>query len=188
MDLQAAIYVVSAASMSNGIGGVNSTAHLHGGAKVSLDGRGFLGLRWQETVNQSSGIKERIEHRQDWPFQSMPSLVRRSQSSATVLSEVTNTHGCINPAGGGACTVAVGNRYFPFVSQSVETANDLNAAALPALTTMTQYDNFGNATSIAVSTGDGYSKTTTNIYNNDVPNWLLGRLKSSTVQSTVPAP
>jgi len=39
---------------------------------------------------------------------------------------------------------------------------------------------------MVVSTGDGYSKTNTNVYHNDTTNWLLGRLKSSTVQSTMP--
>jgi DNA-nicking Smr family endonuclease len=57
---------------------------------------------------------------------------------------------------------------------------------LPTVSTTTQYDAFGNATSVAVSTGDGHNKTTTNVYTNDVPNWLLGRPKNSSVQSTVP--
>jgi hypothetical protein len=82
--------------------------------------------------------------------------------------------------------VAAGKRYFPYAAQSVESGNDLNGAALPTVTTTTQYDEFGNATQVTVDTGDGYSKSTTNVYVNDVPNWLLGRLKSSTVQSTVP--
>jgi hypothetical protein len=42
--------------------------------------------------------------------------------------------------------------------------NDLNGAPLPTVTTTTQYDSFGNATSVSVGTGDGNSKTTTNIY------------------------
>jgi hypothetical protein len=39
---------------------------------------------------------------------------------------------------------------------------------------------------VAVSTGDGYSKTTTNTFLNDAANWLLGRLTRSTVQSVTP--
>jgi hypothetical protein len=113
--------------------------------------------------------------------------VKTTQGSGGMLSQVSNALSCTNPATGAACTVAVGNRYFPFVSQSVQSGNDLNAATLPTVTTTTQYgDNFGNATSVVVSTGDGYSKSTTNVYSNDTTNWLLGRLKSSTVQSTTP--
>jgi hypothetical protein len=54
------------------------------------------------------------------------------------------------------------------------------------VTTTTQYDSYGNATSVAVNTGDGYSKTTSSIYVNDTANWLLGRLRSTTVTSTAP--
>jgi hypothetical protein len=83
--------------------------------------------------------------------------------------------------------VAVGNGYLPYVSQSVETASDLNGAALPTVTTSTQYDGYGNATSVSMGTGDGNSKTTTNIYAlPDTTNLIPGRLTRSTVQSTVP--
>ena len=131
-------------------------------------------------------MKLRSDFSQDWPYVGLPSVVKKMQSSGAVLSEVTNTFACKDPTTGSACTVAPGNRYFPFVSQSVETANDLSGAQLPTLTTTTQYDAFGNATSVVVSTGDGYIKTTTNTYTNDTANWFLGRLTRSTVQSTAP--
>jgi phage-related protein len=74
-----------------------------------------------------------------------------------------------------------------------ESSYDLNGRALPSVTTTTSYDChstptacYGNATQITVSTGDGYSKTTTNTYNNDATNWHLGRLIRSTVTSTTP--
>jgi len=73
------------------------------------------------------------------------------------------------------------------VSQSVQSGYDLNAAALPAVTTTTVYDAYGNPTSIVASTGDGYSKTTTNTYAAaDTTNWFIGRLIRSTVSSTTP--
>jgi len=103
-----------------------------------------------------------------------------------VLSQTANTFNCTNPANGATCTVAAGNRYFPYLSQSLQAGNDLNGASLPTATTTTQYDAYGNATSLAVSTGDGYSKATTNTYTNDTTSWLLGRLTRSAVQSTAP--
>jgi hypothetical protein len=118
----------------------------------------------------------------------MPSQVKRTtQSSGGVLSEVTNTLGCIHPGAGAACTVVAGRRYFPFVSQTEESGNDLNGAALPTVTsTYSGYDLYGNVGTVTVSTGDGYSKVTTNTYTNDVTNWFLGRLTRSTVLSTIP--
>ena len=73
------------------------------------------------------------------------------------------------------------------LTQVTASGSDLNGVALPTTTTGTQYDDYGNARVITVGTGDGYAKTTTNSYVNDESNWLLGRLKSSTVQSIIPA-
>ena len=188
VDVQAAMYAVSSSTLTVPDGTNQVTNYAYGGLKAEQGtGRGSVGFRWMESAQQATGVKSRTEFRQDWPYVGMPSLVKTMQGSGGMLSQVSNALSCTNPATGAACTVAVGNRYFPFVSQSVQSGNDLNAATLPTVTTTTQYgDNFGNATSVVVSTGDGYSKSTTNVYSNDTTNWLLGRLKSSTVQSTTP--
>jgi hypothetical protein len=57
---------------------------------------------------------------------------------------------------------------------------------LPTVTTSNQYDSFGNATQVVVSTSDGYGKTTINTYTNDTTNWYLGRLTQSSVTSVAP--
>jgi hypothetical protein len=186
VDLQMPFHVVSAHTSSDGIGGTAGHAYRYAGAKSDVPGRGFLGFREVELTQQSTGLKVRTQNRQDWPYVGLPSVVKKTQSSGAVLGETSNTYSCTNPATGSACTVAAGNRYFPFASQSVETGNDLNGAALPAVTTTTTYDLYGNATSVVVSTGDGYSKTTTNSFANDVANWFLGRLTRSTVLSVTP--
>jgi hypothetical protein len=185
-DVQRPIHVVASVEMSDGRGATAVSSYKYGGLKGTYDGRGVLGFRWAETSDQTTGLKARTEYRQDWPYVGLPSLVKKTQSSGALLSEASNSYGCVNPATGAACTVASGNRYFPFASQGVETGNDLNGAALPTVTTSTQYDGFGNATLVTVSTGGGHSKSTSNVFVNDVPNWLLGRLKASTVQSAAP--
>jgi hypothetical protein len=53
------------------------------------------------------------------------------------------------------------------------------------VTTNGNVDQYGNIGSVTVST-PGSSKTTTSVYANDPPNWLLGRLTRSTVTSTSP--
>jgi hypothetical protein len=73
------------------------------------------------------------------------------------------------------------------VSQSVSSGYDLNGAVLPTVTTTTVYDAYGNPTSVIASTGDGYSKTTTNTYATpDTANWFVGSLTRSTVTSVTP--
>lgn len=186
-DLQIPLYVVATASSTNGVGGTSSQSYSYGGLKADASGRGNLGLRWLQSTDAQTGLKARSEFRQDWPYVGLQSLVKKTQSSGALLSQKMNTFGCANPASGGACTVAPGNRYFAFLSQSVETGSDLNGAALPTVTTTSSgFDLYGNVGTVSVSTGDGYSKTTTNIYANDVPNWRLGRLTRSSVTSTAP--
>jgi len=48
------------------------------------------------------------------------------------------------------------------------------------------YDAYGNATQVVASTPDGFSKTTTNTYSNDITRWLLGRLTRASVTSVAP--
>jgi hypothetical protein len=186
MELAAPLSLVSSVAMPDGSGGSVSTGFTYGGARIHLAGRGHLGFRWIEAANQATAVRNRTEFRQDWPYVGLPSVVRKTRSPGVVLGETTHTYGCVNPATDGPCEVAAGNRYFAFVSQSVETGSDLNGAALPAITTATQYDGFGNPTLISASTPDGHSRTTTNTYVNNPLNWLLGRLTRSTVQSTSP--
>src|SRR6185436_8677091 len=158
-DVQTPLHVAQAARTSDGVNGTVATDYRFGGAKTSLDGRGFLGFRWIEVTRQSTGLKVRTEHRQDWPYVGLSSLVKKTQGSGTELSRVTNEYRCAqpdtcaNPAGctysaEAVCTVAAGNRYFPFAWRSIETGNDLSGAALPTVTTTTTYDDFGNATSV----------------------------------------
>jgi hypothetical protein len=153
---------------------------------MNWQGRRFLGFNWMEET-LPNGVKVKSEYRRDWPYVGLPSRVTKT-SSSVVLSEVTNTYGCMNPATGAAsCTVAAGNRYFPYVAQSVEVPKDLNGAVLPTVTTTNAApDQYGNFPTITVSTSDGFSKVTTNTYTNDTTNWFLGRLTRSTVQSTAP--
>jgi hypothetical protein len=191
LDLQFPMYAVSSVAVPNGIGGTLTTNYKYGGLKadVGATGRGLLGFAWQESKQAETGHTTRTEYRQDWPYVGLPSRVTRTLAGSGkegVLGDATTTYGCLDPASGGACAVAAGKRYFPYVSQSVESGWDLNGAALPVTTTTQQFDIWGNATQIKVGTSDGHSKTTTNTYQNDSANWRLGRLLRSQVQSTAP--
>lgn len=191
VDISAPIYVVATAKLFNAVGNNYITNNYkYGGLKAEVGtGRGLLGFGWMEVVQAETGITKRTEYRQDWPYVGLPSLVKKTLAGSGnngVLGQTDFTYGCLNPQLGSACTVSTGNRYFPYVSQSVETGWDLNGTALPTVTTTNQFDSYGNATQVGVSTSDGYGKTTTNTYQNDTTNWFLGRLQRSQVQSVTP--
>jgi hypothetical protein len=182
-DVQPPLYVVATTSVSNGIGGTAGTAYKYAGRRISADGRGSLGFSQMSAVDAQTQVKTSLVFRQDWPYVGMPSLIQEAQGSGAALRQTANTHSCMSSATVGVC--------FPFVSASVESGWELNGAARPVVTTTTQYDSFGNPTSVSVSTADGHGTTTittitNNTYSNDTANWQVGRLLRSTVQSTIP--
>ena len=149
----------------------------------------MLGFRWMDSVQAGSGLITHIEYRQDWPYIGSPTLVRKTlagSGNGGLLNQVSNTYGCTDFVSPNGCTVTAGRRYFPYVSQSVETSWDLNGAVLPSVTSSQQYDSYGNPTQTVVSTSDGYSKTTATTYTNDTVNWFLGRLTKTTVTNATP--
>jgi len=189
MDIQAPFYVVAQATTSNGIGGSSAATYTYGGAKANiLNGRGFLGYQWVQSTQLETGITGRTDYRQDWPYLGLPSLTTKSLPNRT-LSQTTYTYGCMDfvSASTSDCIVAPNRRYYNYVNLNLEQNWDLNGVAFPSTTTTNQFDSYGNATQVTVTTSDGYSKTTANTYTNDTTNWLLGRLTRATVTSTIPA-
>jgi hypothetical protein len=180
------LYVTSSVSSSNGIGGSNVTNYFYTGAKAHLQGGGFMGFHKVEGTDAQTGIKSATTLRQDYPFQGLPTSVVKTQSSGAVLNQVTNTW-TDNPAVNSLTyNFSTGKYHRSDLTQVVEVNNDLNGTVLPTVTTTTSYDAYGNASGITVSTGDGYSKSTTNTYTNDPVKWFLGRLTRSQVSSTTP--
>jgi hypothetical protein len=177
--------LVSSVSQSNGIGGTIISNYFYRGGRLHLNGGGYLGFRQVESADAASGIKTITTARQDYPYQGLPSSIVTQTSGGTVLKRVTNTWAdqLLTPAAGSG-----GKWHKSQLTQSVEESFELNGAAVTTVTTASQYDDWGNPTQIVVGTGDGYSKTTTNTYINNVGSWLLGRLTRSTVASTAPAP
>ena len=186
VDLRNAMTVVSSVAVANGVGGTRVTRYSYSGAQADLRGRGFAGFSAIDETDDATGIVTHRLFAQNFPYAGVVTAATRQSSSGQILSQNNVSFGCTDFVSQTGCADTPGRRYFVSAAQTVEQARDLNGTVLPTVTTTTQYDLFGNATNVAVSTGDGYSKTTTNVYNNDATNWLLGRLKSSSVQSTTP--
>ena len=176
LDIQAPLYVVSTSSTSNGIGGTRTTNYIYGGAKADLSGRGLLGFRWMQATDQDTGIRSYTAYSQTYPYIGMPIQIQRSVNGV-VLNDSAATLAAI-PLGG--------QRYFPYVARNVEQSFEANGAFISSATTDGVYDNFGNPTRISVTSNDGYVKTVTNTYDNNATSWILGRLRTAQVKSTLP--
>jgi hypothetical protein len=181
LDKQSGLFVVSSHTQSDGIGGVVTTSYQYGGLKSHLRGRGSLGFRYVKESSPDSGLGVTTFYRQDFPFIGLPCQVeKRRLSDNTLLSVVQNTY-----ANSDLATSTIISK-FPYLSQSVEQAYELDGSLVSTTTTTNQYDGYGNVTSVKVDDGLGNIKTTTSTYNNNVGNWLLGRLIRSTVTSVTP--
>ncbi|MNK11258.1 hypothetical protein D3C87_292960 [compost metagenome] len=192
MDIQSPMHVVGSVVLSNGSTGVVSTKFTYGGLKAEAGtGRGMLGFRWVQSQQAETGLTSYTEYLQSWPYTGLPKLVKKGISGGGnngILRQVASTYGCSNISSENStlCAMETGNRYFVFTKQSVESSWDYNGTSLPVVTTTTDYDNWGNATKVDVSTDDGFKKSTINSYSNDSTNWYLGRLLTATVTSTSP--
>ena len=187
---QSPLYVVSTLTVNDGANNY-STKYSYGGLKGNVLGRGLLGFRWMQTKQVETGLTSYTEYQQTWPYTGLPSLIKKVLTGGGnngVLSQVSNSYACNDAASTTTtpCVVGTGKRYFVYANQSVESGWDYNGAVLPVITTKTEYDNWGNATKVDVSTSDGYAKKTVNTYSNDSSNWYLGRLLKSLVESTAP--
>jgi hypothetical protein len=184
VDVQAPIYVVSQVSTSNGVSGTYSSSYSYAGAKLDLSGRGFLGFRQMTVKDPQTGITDITNYLQSFPYLGLVSSTTRTAGTQT-LGQSTNTFQFSNVSG----TTTISPSSAPYqvsLSQNVSSGSDLDGSALPSVTTTNQYDTLGNATQVAVSTSDSYSKTTNNTYTNDTTNWFLGRLTASTVTAQAP--
>lgn len=184
-NLTPAIQVVRKIEHDDGFGGVN-TVHYSYGALRTHRLRGSLGFAWMESTDIRTGIYTRTGYRQDYPFIGMTFLVETRASSLgnTLLSSTVTDYVDKTPTG---------PTRLPYASTSVSKSYDLVAGSdetktpLVTTTTTTQIDTYGNATSVVVSSSDGYSKTTTSTYGeDDISKWFLGRLTQAVVVSAAP--
>ena len=107
------LYVVSNVASSNGIGGTfNLQNPYYEGARLNLQGRGFLGFLNRTWTDSRDGTKQRRTFRQDFPYIGAVTNARRTQEpSGTAITEVQTTYST-HSYGSGFET-----RSLPFASQ-----------------------------------------------------------------------
>jgi uncharacterized repeat protein (TIGR01451 family) len=188
VDMIGSFQAVSRVDTANGIGGTYSTTYTYAGAKSDVRGR-FLGFRQMTAQDLQTNVVQTSNFRQDFPFIGMVDNSVGKLGTQT-LKQSTNSYQFSNASGVATVSTPSVNSapYRAMLTQNVTSSADLDGSALPTVTTTNQFDAFGNATQVVVSTPDGFSKTTTNTYINDVTNWYLGRLTSASVTSQAPAP
>jgi hypothetical protein len=220
MDVTPATPVVSkiASDVVSGRLFQNTTSFSYWGMKVAADGRGALGFR--RTGQEQFGANGELltvwtDFRMDEPYAGVASRTETRRGSvgapeAQLLSQTINVY-CdrssgANPDSASEAVPCAGGASVrrPYLRRSVESGWDLNGAALPVVSTVSTYNDYGDPTRIEVTTtgtvagigGQASTKVTENTYcapdSSGCPNriagddWILGRLGRAKVTSTVP--
>jgi FG-GAP-like repeat/Salmonella virulence plasmid 65kDa B protein/Insecticide toxin TcdB middle/N-terminal region len=219
VDLTLASPVVITMTSDVGVGtNTLQTQYAYRGLKAALDGRGMLGFRQTVQSNKTpagSDISVWTDYLLSEPY---TGVTRGSQTrlgdwnapTAQLLSTTTNTY-CDrtsatdpNVATDAAPCATTANVRRPYLRKSIESGNDLDGTALPTVTTINTYNDYGDPTNIVVTTNGTVagvanqttSKVTTNTFcapdsagcPNKISgdNWILGRITRATVANTVP--
>lgn len=83
--VQKPIHVVTAHSITDGIGGTAGFTHAYVGARWHNRGYGFLGFRSMRTTDTRNGVVQHTRYRQDWPFTGLVDLEETHQSASGPL-------------------------------------------------------------------------------------------------------
>ena len=177
IDVQSASQVIYQVDADNGAGGIHGVVYHYTGAKGTYDGRGWLGFREVSIEDLDNNIVQTTTYSQTYPLTGM-TLSQTKSLNGQVLNSSVNTYEAANLG-------VDSTRYFIGLASSVVESWDLDGSSVPPTTTTYVYDNYGNATTVTVSTPDGASRVTSNIYVNDTSNWYLGSLTSASVSSTL---
>jgi RHS repeat-associated protein len=186
-DSIGAQYVVSSTADSDGVGGSYIKNYSYAGGKLDLSGRGFLGFSQVTVADPKLHTTETTNYRMDFPFvgaiSAQTKIFTPSNGSGSItLTSVAYSYQT-DPACGGVTQTAA--PYTVELCTTVAQSTDTNGTAFPTVTTGYTYDAYGNTLTTAALISDGSSKVTTNTYDNDTTNWLLGRVRTSNVQSVV---
>lgn len=212
VDIRPPMYVIPSLTQETGAGSLTIT-YVYKGLKAQRNGRGMLGFR--ETRQQSpapNGDAQTVSTRYllQHPYIGVAALTetyaggtsltgQRLSRTAYAYCDKTNDAtlpAISNVAAPPAPCVVTSKIARPYLYQSIEQGWDLDDNALPQVKTTNTYNAALDPLTITVQTtgstlglSQTFTQTTTNSYFDNQTSsdqWILGRLKRSTVRSQVP--
>jgi len=175
-DFQGPWSVVSSIFTDNGKGSFNTQNYYYEGAKIHLQGKGFLGFAKIKAIDSATGIENGNITGYNSTYFYPESISSYSKlSGSDTISVVRNTWSRI-------ILDASRKRIFPYIQTSVNT----DKLTGHTVTSNSSYDNFGNLTQSVKTYSNGITETTISSYENIVSSsqWLLGRPYTTTLQYT----
>lgn len=167
--------VVAAVDDVQSCGFTRTTEYCYSNAILHKVGRGLLGFGTFVATDKSTGISETRTYETNTDKYILGLKSRRSVwRGSKLLSESEYTNSLI--------TLPQDSRVFVYTPTAVsEKTYEYNSGTLLSDSyTTTEYDSYGNVTANTTRTGDVVT-VTESTYSNNTPDWMLGRLLSSTV-------
>ncbi|WP_231758684.1 PQQ-binding-like beta-propeller repeat protein [Microbulbifer elongatus] len=185
LELMGPMYLVTRVDSSAPTGtdpdAKSAISYYYAQAKIQAGGRGMLGFEKLTTVDEQTGVKTSTTYRQDFPYQGYPQSTEVRTKDGKLLSRSVNTWTLKNSDGEAwqeswrTAAMDSGSAELgplqPRLAQSVEESFALNGAddtPIKTVTTVNEYDNYGNPTDIIVTTaqdnGDTFVTITGNTY------------------------
>lgn len=197
-DYQGALYVVAEVSHGDGVLPAWRQRYLYRGARVHLQGRGFLGFEQQRIEDSRHGLVVVDEAARSFPFTGMHIRRTVQQLGGTrVVSEWS-----AQPAARVLASGTSESRHHPYVAGTVQTLHEVGGAldgtaVRETRTTREFADGYGNLTSLRVAVTDRdphspmlgarWESTTRHEYANDPSSWCVGLPTSVVRTDTAPA-
>lgn len=173
--------VVSSVSTPDGIGGTNVVSYKYEDALFHNNGRGLLGFAKCSIKDETTNALSTTEYAVNTdkyviaPVHSQTTIDgRKIEESDYTYTLKTNY----------ASSSYNSNIYTYVPTTTRQRSYEFNTGSVVKdVTTINEYDNFGNATKTVVKDGN-FETTTTNTFVNDTEKWILGRLAESTVSKS----
>ncbi|MDP2336042.1 MAG: RHS repeat-associated core domain-containing protein, partial [Bacteroidota bacterium] len=172
-DFSSAMQLVSQVSGDNGIGGTSSATYKYEGAKIHLQGKGFLGFAKQTATDVTAGLlTETLSGYNTTYYYSQANTVTKKTTGGTSIETTSNTWNQ-------SVLDATAKRIFPYVSDAIQTNSITGHSVTQSISSV---DSYGNPTQVKKIYNNGVTETTDNSYSlwTNTTDWLVGRIGTST--------
>jgi len=177
LDSQNATYVVGRYSVSNGIGGTNSTTYTYYDLKFHITAVQSLGFGLIESTGPDGLVTKTYQNQN---LDGTEGTTYRAETIAGGVKIKESTDSWVPVNFGDGRTLALN-------TNGVLVTRELDGSLITQVTTTNTHDEYGFPTKAVTDSGDGYVKTVTNTYQHDTSSWRLGRLIQASVKADAPS-